>query len=182
MPICSRYHAESAACVLHARVRVPVLPPGTDTDPRPLDAVKTYVANSETRERNWVLVDANGQTLGRLATQLANALRGKNKPEYTPHVDTGDFVVVINAEKISVTGNKRADKRYYRHSGYPGGIRSRTLEEMLQRQPEEVIRKAVKGMMPRNRLARKQLTKLKVYAGPDHPHAAQQPTKMEISA
>jgi len=144
--------------------------------------VKTYVANSETRERNWVLVDANGQTLGRLATQLANALRGKNKPEYTPHVDTGDFVVVINAEKISVTGNKRADKRYYRHSGYPGGIRSRTLAEMLERQPEEVIRKAVKGMMPRNRLARKQLTKLKVYAGPDHPHAAQQPKTMEISA
>lgn len=144
--------------------------------------MKTYVANSESRERNWVLVDANGQTLGRLATQLANALRGKNKPEYTPHVDTGDFVVVINAEKISVTGNKRADKRYYRHSGYPGGIRSRTLEEMLERQPEEVIRKAVKGMMPRNRLARKQLTKLKVYAGPDHPHAAQQPKTMEISA
>ncbi len=144
--------------------------------------MKTYVANSETRERNWVLVDANGQTLGRLATQLANALRGKNKPEYTPHVDTGDFVVVINAEKISVTGNKRADKRYYRHSGYPGGIRSRTLAEMLERQPEEVIRKAVKGMMPRNRLARKQLTKLKVYAGPDHPHAAQQPKTMEISA
>lgn len=144
--------------------------------------MKTYVANSETRERNWVLVDANGQTLGRLATQLANALRGKNKPEYTPHVDTGDFVVVINAEKISVTGNKRADKRYYRHSGYPGGLRSRTLEEMLERQPEEVIRKAVKGMMPRNRLARKQLTKLKVYAGPDHPHAAQQPKTMEISA
>lgn len=144
--------------------------------------MKTYVANSETRERNWVLVDANGQTLGRLATQLANALRGKNKPEYTPHVDTGDFVVVINAEKISVTGNKRADKRYYRHSGYPGGLRSRTLGEMLERQPEEVIRKAVKGMMPRNRLARKQLTKLKVYAGPDHPHAAQQPKTMEISA
>ena len=116
-----------------------------------------------------------GKTLGRLATQIADALRGKRKPEYTPHVDTGDFVVVVNAEKISVTGNKRAEKKYYRHSGYPGGLKTRTLEEMLERRPEEVIRLAVKGMLPRNRLARKQLTKLKVYAGPDHPHAAQQP-------
>jgi large subunit ribosomal protein L13 len=145
-------------------------------------AVKTYVANSENRERNWLVVDATGLTLGRLATQIADALRGKRKPEYTPHVDTGDFVVVINAEKISVTGDKRAQKRYYRHSGYPGGIRSRTLGEMLERRPEEVIRIAVKGMMPRNRLARKQLTKLKVYAGPDHPHAAQKPTPMEIAS
>jgi large subunit ribosomal protein L13 len=144
--------------------------------------VKTYVANSENRERNWLVVDATGLTLGRLATQIADALRGKRKPEYTPHVDTGDFVVVVNAEKISVTGDKRAQKRYYRHSGYPGGIRSRTLEEMLERRPEEVIRIAVKGMMPRNRLARKQLTKLKVYAGPEHPHAAQQPTPMEIAS
>jgi large subunit ribosomal protein L13 len=141
--------------------------------------MKTYVANSETRERNWLIVDANGQTLGRLATQIADALRGKRKPEYTPHVDTGDFVVVINAEKIAVTGNKRAEKRYYRHSGYPGGLKSRTLEEMLQRRPEEVIRIAVKGMMPRNRLARKQITKLKVYAGADHPHVAQKPQPME---
>jgi large subunit ribosomal protein L13 len=144
--------------------------------------VKTYVANSENRERNWLVVDATGLTLGRLATQIADALRGKRKPEYTPHVDTGDFVVVINAEKISVTGDKRAQKRYYRHSGYPGGIRSRTLGEMLERRPEEVIRIAVKGMMPRNRLARKQLTKLKVYAGPDHPHVAQKPTPMEIAS
>jgi large subunit ribosomal protein L13 len=143
--------------------------------------VKTYVANSENRERNWLVVDATGLTLGRLATQIADALRGKRKPEYTPHVDTGDFVVVINAEKISVTGDKRAQKRYYRHSGYPGGIRSRTLGEMLERRPEEVIRIAVKGMMPRNRLARKQITKLKVYAGPEHPHAAQKPTPMEIA-
>ncbi len=141
--------------------------------------MKTYVANSENRERNWLIVDAEGQTLGRLATQIADALRGKRKPEYTPHVDTGDFVVVINAEKISVTGNKRAEKRYYRHSGYPGGLKSRTLEEMLQRRPEEVIRIAVKGMMPRNRLARKQITKLKVYAGADHPHVAQSPQPME---
>jgi large subunit ribosomal protein L13 len=145
-------------------------------------AVKTYVANSETRERNWLVVDANGQTLGRLATQIADALRGKRKPEYTPHVDTGDFVIVVNAEKISVSGNKRAEKRYYRHSGYPGGIKSRTLEEMLERRPEEVIRLAVKGMLPRNRLARKQLTKLKVYAGPDHPHVAQQPQPLEINS
>ena len=142
--------------------------------------MKTYVATPATRERNWLVVDATGQTLGRLATRIADALRGKNKPEYTPHCDTGDFVIVVNAEKISVTGNKLQEKRYYRHSGYPGGLRSRTLEEMLERRPEEVIRKAVKGMLPRNRLGRAQLTKLKVYAGPDHPHAAQQPQPMEI--
>jgi large subunit ribosomal protein L13 len=143
-------------------------------------AMKTYVAKPSDRERNWLVVDANGQTLGRLATQIADALRGKRKPTYTPHIDTGDFVVVINAEKISVSGKKRTDKRYYRHSGYPGGLKSRTLEEMLNRRPEEVIRLAVKGMLPRNRLARKQITKLKVYAGPDHPHVAQQPQPMEI--
>jgi len=120
--------------------------------------MKTYVATPATRERNWLVVDATGQT----------------------HCDTGDFVIVVNAEKISVTGNKRQEKRYYRHSGYPGGLRSRTLEEMLQRRPEEVIRKAVKGMLPRNRLGRAQLTKLKVYAGPDHPHEAQKPEPMEI--
>ncbi len=144
--------------------------------------MKTFVATPSTRERNWLLVDANGQTLGRLATQIADALRGKTKPEYTPHCDTGDFVVVVNAEKIAVTGNKRADKKYYRHTGYPGGIKERTLNDMLERRPEEVIRKAVKGMLPRNRLARKQLTKLKVYAGPEHPHAAQQPTPMELTS
>ncbi|HEY8584326.1 MAG TPA: 50S ribosomal protein L13 [Capillimicrobium sp.] len=142
---------------------------------------KTFVANSATAERNWLVVDATGQTLGRLATQIADALRGKRKPEYTPHVDTGDFVVVINAERVQVSGNKRSEKRYYRHSGYPGGLKSRTFEEMIERRPEEVIRLAVKGMMPRNRLARKQLTKLKVYAGQEHPHAAQQPQPMEIS-
>jgi large subunit ribosomal protein L13 len=142
--------------------------------------MKTYVATPATRERNWLVVDATGQTLGRLATRIADTLRGKNKPEYTPHCDTGDFVIVVNAERISVTGNKLQEKRYYRHSGYPGGLRSRTLEEMLERRPEEVIRKAVKGMLPRNRLGRAQLTKLKVYAGPDHPHAAQQPQPMEI--
>ena len=143
-------------------------------------ALKTYVATPLDRERNWLLVDAEGQTLGRLATQIADALRGKRKPTYTPHIDVGDFVVVVNAEKIAVTGTKLETKRYYRHSGYPGGLKSRTLGQMLERRPEEVIRHAVKGMLPRNRLARKQLTKLKIYAGPDHPHAAQKPTKLEI--
>jgi large subunit ribosomal protein L13 len=144
--------------------------------------MKTYVATPATRERNWLVVDAAGKTLGRLATQIADALRGKRKPEYTPHVDVGDFVIVVNAEKVSVTGNKREEKRYYRHSGYPGGLRSRTLEEVLARRPEEVIRRAVKGMLPRNRLGRAQLRKLKVYAGPDHPHAAQKPEPMEVDA
>jgi large subunit ribosomal protein L13 len=142
--------------------------------------VKTYVAKPTDRERNWLVVDAEGLTLGRLATQIADALRGKRKPTYTPHIDTGDFVVVVNAEKIAVTGSKRATKMYYRHSGYPGGLKSRTLNDMLERRPEEVIRLAVKGMMPRNRLGRKQLTKLKVYAGPDHPHTAQQPQPMAL--
>jgi large subunit ribosomal protein L13 len=144
--------------------------------------MKTYVATPDSRERNWLVVDASGKTLGRLATQIADVLRGKRKPEYTPHIDTGDFVIVVNAERIAVSGNKRQEKRYYRHSGYPGGLRSRTLEEMLQRRPEEVIRLAVKGMLPRTRLGRKQLTKLKVYAGPEHPHAAQQPKQLEIDA
>lgn len=144
--------------------------------------MKTYQAKNTDRDRTWVVVDAEGKTLGRFATQIADLLRGKRKPTYTPHVDVGDFVVVVNAEKIRVTGNKLNDKRYWRHSGYPGGIRSRTLSEMLDRQPEEVIRKAVKGMMPRNRLSRQQLTKLKVYSGPEHPHEAQSPTEMEIEA
>ena len=114
--------------------------------------MKTYVATPASRERNWLVVDATGKTLGRLATQIADTLRGKRKPEYTPHIDVGDFVIVVNAERIAVTGNKREEKRYYRHSGYPGGLRSRTLEEMLERRPEEVIRLAVKGMLPRTRL------------------------------
>jgi large subunit ribosomal protein L13 len=142
--------------------------------------LKTYVAKPSTRQRDWVLVDANGKTLGRLATQVANILRGKRKPEYTPHVDTGDFVVIVNAEKVHVTGDKRSSKMYRHHSGYPGGLRTRSLEEMLQRRPEEVIRIAVKGMLPRNRLARQQLRKLKVYAGPEHPHEAQKPTPVEM--
>ena len=143
--------------------------------------MKTYVANPKDRERNWVLVDAEGLTLGRLATQLADALRGKRKPTYTPHVDVGDFVVVVNAEKIAVTGAKLQEKLYYRHSGYPGGLKQRTLSEMLARRPEEVIRLAVRGMLPKNRLARKQLTKLKIYAVPEHPHEAQKPQKLEIT-
>jgi large subunit ribosomal protein L13 len=142
--------------------------------------VKTFVATPANRQRDWYVVDAEGRTLGRLATRIADTLRGKLKPEYTPHCDVGDFVVVINAEKIHVTGRKREQKRYWRHSGYPGGIRSRTLGEQLERRPEEVIRHAVKGMLPRNRLARQQISKLKVYAGPEHPHAAQQPKPMEI--
>jgi len=142
--------------------------------------MKTFVATPANRERNWLVVDASGHTLGRLATQLADVLRGKRKPQFTPHCDVGDFVIVVNAEKIAVTGKKLQEKRYHRHSGYPGGLRTRTLTEMLDRRPEEVIRKAVKGMLPRSRLGRAQLRKLKVYAGPDHPHAAQQPEPLEI--
>jgi large subunit ribosomal protein L13 len=142
--------------------------------------MRTYQATSQDRERSWYVVDAEGKTLGRLATQIANVLRGKRKPTYTPHVDVGDFVIVVNAEKIAVTGDKREKKLYWRHSGYPGGIRSRTLGDLLEKRPEEVIRRAVKGMLPRNRLARQQLRKLKVYAGPDHPHQAQKPEQLEI--
>ena len=142
--------------------------------------MKTWNAKPGAVERHWYVVDAEGQTLGRLATQIADTLRGKRKPEYTPHIDTGDFVVVVNAEKISVTGQKLDQKMYHRHSGYPGGLRSRTLREQLERRPTEVIRKAVKGMLPRNRLGRAQLGKLKVYAGPEHPHTAQKPEPFEI--
>ena len=142
--------------------------------------MKTYSAKPGEVTREWYLVDAEGKTLGRLATQIADTLRGKRKPQYTPHVDTGDFVVVVNAEKITVTGNKLDDKLYYRHSGYPGGLRSRPLRDQLERRPTEVIRKAVKGMLPRNRLARQQLNKLKIYAGPNHPHEAQAPQQLEV--
>jgi large subunit ribosomal protein L13 len=142
--------------------------------------VKTYTAKPGEITREWYIVDAEGQTLGRLATQIADTLRGKNKPQYTPHVDTGDFVVVVNCEKIQVTGNKLDQKIYYRHSGYPGGLRQRTLREQLDRRPTEVIRKAVKGMLPRNKLAAAQLTKLKVYVGPEHPHEAQVPKPLPL--
>ncbi len=143
--------------------------------------MKTWNAKPGEIERQWQLVDAEGQTLGRLATRIADTLRGKDKPQYTPHVDTGDFVVVVNAEKVAVTGNKLDAKMYHRHSGYPGGLRSRTLREQLERRPEEVIRKAVKGMLPRNRLSRAQLRKLKIYAGPEHPHTAQAPKELKLN-
>src|SRR5215813_435892 len=142
--------------------------------------MKTYSAKPREISQSWYLVDADARTLGRLATQIADVLRGKGKPQYTPHVDTGDFVVVVNAEKIAVTGKKLDEKLYYRHSGYPGGLRQRTLREQLDRQPTEVLRKAVKGMLPRNKLGRAQLTKLKIYAGPEHPHEAQAPTPLEV--
>jgi len=142
--------------------------------------MKTYNAKPGEIQRDWVIVDAEGKTLGRLATVIADRLRGKGKPQYTPHVDTGDFVIVVNAEKIAVTGKKLDQKMYYRHSGYPGGLRERTLGEQLPRQPTEVLRKAVKGMLPRNRLARRQLVKLKIYAGAEHPHEAQAPKPFEV--
>jgi large subunit ribosomal protein L13 len=141
---------------------------------------KTYNAKPGEIERLWYVVDAEGKTLGRLATQIADTLRGKRKPQYTPHVDTGDFVVVVNAEKIHVTGKKLDEKMYYRHSGYPGGLRKRTLREELERRPTEVLRKAVRGMLPRTRLGRAQLTKLKIYVGPDHPHDAQAPKALPL--
>jgi large subunit ribosomal protein L13 len=144
--------------------------------------MKTYSAKPGEVTREWYLVDADGKTLGRLATQIADTLRCKRKPQYTPHVDTGDFVIVVNAEKIAVTGNKLDQKRYYRHSGYPGGLRSRTLREQLDRRPTEVLRVAVKGMLPKNRLARQQITKLKIYAGPEHPHEAQNPKSLELDS
>jgi large subunit ribosomal protein L13 len=144
--------------------------------------MRTYSAKPLEVERTWYVVDAEAQTLGRLATQIAGVLRGKGKPAYTPHVDTGDFVIVVNAEKIQVTGNKLDQKIYYRHSGYPGGLRERTLREQLERRPEEVLRKAVRGMLPKNRLASAQLRKLKIYAGPNHPHEAQTPKKMQVAS
>jgi large subunit ribosomal protein L13 len=143
--------------------------------------VSTVSAKPGTVDRQWWIVDAEGQNLGRLASVIAETLAGKRSPWYTRHCDTGDFVVVVNAEKVTVTGNKLRDKRYWRHSGYPGGIRSRTLGEQLERRPEEVLRKAVRGMLPKNSLGRAQLMKLKVYAGGEHPHAAQQPRPLRLT-
>lgn len=143
--------------------------------------MKCYMATPQTTQREWLLVDANGKTLGRLATQLADILRGKNKPTYTPHVDTGDYVIVVNAEKIVLTGNKLDQKMYWRHTGYPGGIKGKTAKQMLATKPDEVIRKAVKGMLPKNNLARTMLKKLKIYASAEHPHEAQQPKTLEIN-
>jgi large subunit ribosomal protein L13 len=131
-------------------------------------------------ERKWYVVDAEGQTLGRLASEIAKVLRGKNKPQYTPHVDVGDFVVVVNADKVVVTGKKAEQKVYRRHSGYPGGMKETSYERMLERRPTEILRRAVYGMMPKTRLARQQFRKLKIYAGPEHPHAAQNPQKLEV--
>jgi large subunit ribosomal protein L13 len=142
--------------------------------------MNTFSAKSETVQRDWYVVDAAGKTLGRLSTELARRLRGKHKPVYTPHVDTGDYLVVINAEKIHVTGNKLADKMYYRFTGYIGNLKSETLGQALERHPERVIEIAVKGMLPKNTLGREMYRKLKVYAGPNHPHAAQQPQVLDI--
>jgi large subunit ribosomal protein L13 len=140
-----------------------------------LTVQKTYYPKPDEVSRDWVLVNADNQNLGRLATQIAGILIGKHKPTYTPGVDMGDFVVVINAERVTVTGNKMEDKMYYRHSGYPGGLRQFNLKQMLARHPERVLRAAVWGMIPHNKLGRKLMNKLKIYAGPNHPHAAQDP-------
>ena len=137
--------------------------------------MKTFSAKKEEVVHDWFQVDAETETLGHLATKIAHILRGKHKPIYTPHVDTGDFIVVTNADKIKLTGNKVQDKQYYRHSGYPGGIKSMNAEEMLEKKPEMVIMKAVRGMLPKNRLGKQMIKKLKIYAGKDHPHMAQQP-------
>ncbi|MFI3245740.1 MAG: 50S ribosomal protein L13 [Ferrimonas sp.] len=142
--------------------------------------MKTFSAKPESVQRDWFIVDAEGKTLGRLATEVASRLRGKHKPEYTPHVDTGDYIVIINAEKITVTGNKFNDKMYYRHSGYPGGIKEINFADLQARKPEMIIEKAVKGMLPKGPLGRAMFRKLKVYAGAEHKHAAQQPQVLDI--
>lgn len=142
--------------------------------------MKTFAANASTIEQKWYVVDASGKTLGRLATELAARLRGKHKPEYTPHVDTGDFFIVLNVDQLKVTGNKTKDKIYYHHTGYPGGIKSESFEKLQARQPARVLELAVKGMLPKGPLGRKMFTKLKVYAGGQHPHAAQHPEAIDL--
>lgn len=142
--------------------------------------MKTYYAKPGEVEREWVLIDAEDQVLGRVASEAARILKGKHKPQYTPHVDTGDFVVIVNADKIRVTGTKAAQKTYYRHSGFPGGLKSETFTEAMAKHPERVIEHAVKGMLPKNTLGRKMGMKLKVYAGPEHPHMAQKPRQIKI--
>ena len=142
--------------------------------------MKSYMARPLEVERKWYVVDAEGKHLGRLATEIVRVLRGKNKPQYTPHVDVGDFVVVVNADSVAVTGRKAEQRVYRRHSGYPGGMKETSYEQMLARKPTEILRKAVYGMMPKTRLARKQFKKLKIYAGPEHPHAAQDPQTLEV--
>lgn len=142
--------------------------------------MKTFSAKPDSVQRDWYVVDATDKTLGRLASEIATRLRGKHKPEYTPHVDTGDYIVVVNAEKVHVTGNKASDKMYYRHSGFPGGLKTTNFQMLIEKQPQRAIELAVKGMMPRNPLGRAMLGKLKVYAGSEHPHSAQQPQALDI--
>lgn len=142
--------------------------------------MKTYAVKASEIERHWWVVDATDQTLGRLATRIATLLEGKHKPTYSPHLDTGDHVVVLNAARVKVTGDKLIQKRYYRHSNYPGGLKEESLGTLLERKPELVIERAVKGMLPRNRLGRAMIKKMKVYPGPEHPHQAQQPTAFEL--
>lgn len=142
--------------------------------------MKTFSAKAGEVDRDWFVVDASDKTLGRLASEIAHRLRGKHKAEYTPHVDTGDYIVVVNAEKVRVTGNKATDKIYHHHSGYPGGLKSQSFEKLMERAPERAIQNAVKGMLPRNPLGRAMFRKLKVYAGAEHPHAAQQPQELNI--
>ena len=144
--------------------------------------MKTYSAKPLEVERKWWVIDAEGQTLGRLATTVANILRGKNKPQYTPNVDTGDFVIVINSSKVIVSGNKETDKKYYRHSGYPGGLKVETFKSLMEKNPVAAIEKAVKGMLPHNTLGQEQFNKLKVYSGAEHPHQAQNPQVYEMEA
>ena len=159
----------SEMCIRDSLKRMPIL-----------STMKTYNAKPHEVEQNWLIVDAEGQTLGRMASGIATRLRGKHKAEYTPHVDTGDYVVVINAEKVKVTGNKATDKIYHSHSGYPGGLKSISFEKLQERSPEKVIKLAVKGMLPRTPLGRAMFKKLKVYAGTDHPHGAQQPKTVTL--
>jgi large subunit ribosomal protein L13 len=142
---------------------------------------KTYSPKASDIDRRWFVVDADGQTLGRLSTEIARVLTGKTKPQYAPHIDTGDFVIVVNAEKAVLTGRKEDQKVYYRHSGRPGSLKQETAGELRQRRPSELIQRAVKGMLPKNKLGRRQIKKLKVYAGPDHPHSAQQPVELEVA-
>lgn len=142
--------------------------------------MKTISAKPETVQRDWYIIDADGKTLGRMASQIAHRLRGKHKPEFTPHVDTGDYIVVINAAKVQVTGRKATDKIYHRHSGYPGGLKSASFEKLIAKSPESPIQKAVKGMLPRGPLGRAMFKKLKVYGGSEHPHAAQQPQELKL--
>ncbi len=143
--------------------------------------MKSYMARPQEVERKWHVIDAGDKTLGRLASEIARILRGKNKPQYTPHIDTGDFVVVINADRVKVSGKKAEQKLYRRHTGYPGGLRETSYEQMMDRKPTEILRKAVWGMIPKTRLGRRQFKKLKIYAGPEHPHEAQRPEPYEVS-